>query len=145
MELLSLFPWAERDEYGYPSENQDFYQKVLRYSKRSGRIENVIQITLQVVYLIMKQSVDGTTMISLGFTGGTMAYRELWEKYLEHSADSEDSEEFQNAIEMIVDATILTRKEREKEKRVAQLEQQLAVARQQASVISQQRVRVGNP
>ena len=59
--------------------------------------------------------------------------------------NAEDMEEFQNAIEMIVDATILTRKEREKEKRVAQLEQQLAVARQQASVISQQRGRVGNP
>ena len=87
---------------------------------------------------------DSTTLISLGFTGGTMAYRELWEKYLERSADAENMEEFQNAIEMIADSAILTKKEKEQEKRLEQLEQQSQLIRQRINAINQQQRRVSN-
>ena len=65
-------------------------------------------------------------------------------KILERSADAENMEEFQSAIEMIADSAILTKKEKENEKRLEQLEQQSQLIRQRINAINQQQRRVTN-
>ena len=87
----------------------------------------------------MKQSMDGTTLISLGFTGSTMAYRELWEKYLEHSSDPENQEEYNEMVEVIVDEGILTKKEKENDERLQSLQQQIDLIGERNAVIQQRR------
>ena len=139
MEVLCLFPWAERDENGYPSENQDRSQKVLRASKRSGRIEDAIQITLQVAYMIMKRAADDTTLFSSAFTGATAVSREFIEAQLIRLADPDKYEEYKVMLQDIADDKILTEKEKRLEEELERLEERIAVIGEQHALIEQRR------